>query len=303
MRVLLRISILAVLALIAGLVSAATGPSQTSARLALGGDVMFGRWTDEGWRETPIPQDFDDTRRRLRAADLTLINLETAICDQEVAVEMAPFLGSQRNRFTAPPSYLSELTDGGVDVAIVANNHAMDCGPQSMKRTLGHLGEHDIAAAGVWRAGEPAFGRPNFVSFGMNRAIIIAVTAHPPPVEWRAAEGPATLWRWDHDTRGLVEYVANLRDEHPRDLVIVSLHWGHELAAHPTAPQRKLSRQLIDAGADVIYGHGAHVLQEVEHYGDKAIVYSAGNLFFERRCRSIIARRRQRDRGGEPSGR
>ncbi|GHU83874.1 hypothetical protein FACS1894196_4450 [Clostridia bacterium] len=63
-------------------------------------------------------------------------------------------------------------------------------------------------------------------------------------------------------------------------LVIVSMHWGREEHATPTAEQLKLGPALMDAGADIVFGHGPHVLQPMEIYGGKPILYSLANFVF-----------------------
>jgi poly-gamma-glutamate synthesis protein (capsule biosynthesis protein) len=64
------------------------------------------------------------------------------------------------------------------------------------------------------------------------------------------------------------------------DVVVLSLHWGREFTEAPTAGQIALAHRLVDAGADVIIGHHPHVLQSVELYRDRPIVYSLGNFVF-----------------------
>ena len=65
------------------------------------------------------------------------------------------------------------------------------------------------------------------------------------------------------------------------DLVIVSLHWGRELLTTPKNWQVALARKIIDAGADVIWGHHPHILQQVQFYHGKPILYSTGNFTFD----------------------
>ncbi|HAZ64828.1 MAG TPA: capsular biosynthesis protein, partial [Armatimonadetes bacterium] len=66
------------------------------------------------------------------------------------------------------------------------------------------------------------------------------------------------------------------------DCLVVSLHWGQEYQARPSARQQRLGRAAIDAGADLVLGHHPHVAQPIETYRGKPIVYSLGNAIFDR---------------------
>jgi poly-gamma-glutamate synthesis protein (capsule biosynthesis protein) len=237
-------------------IGCAAPPAHRTVKLALGGDTMFGRWKDGAWRAFDDPRD-GELRARLSAADVALVNLETGLCD-------APGGGvHQQFRLTAPVApAIRWLTDAGVDVAIVANNHSLDCGPGGLDETARALGAAGIAAAGI--AGEPPAVRDDVV--------VVAATEPVPPVDEGGA-GPEVL----HEEK-LVAEIAAARAAHPGSIVVASLHWGVEDAPAPGADQRAFAHRLVDAGADVVYGHGPHVLQEV----DGAIVYSAGDLRFDR---------------------
>lgn len=243
---------------------------------------MFGRWRGDTWHaheDAAMPA----LARRLRAADIALVNLETALCDQATARHTAAAVRGQRYRLTAPPEHAAWLAEAGVDVAILANNHALDCGPDSLAGTRRALAAHGIAAVGAMPAGaqawpilviDRAWGRAG------GELVITAATMHPPPVR-PGALAPALLARTAQ--RDFEEHVRRLARAHPRALRVVSLHWGQEGAVHPGAHQRVLARRLVDAGAHVIHGHGAHVRQDIERYRGAAIVYSAGNLRFDMR--------------------
>ena len=270
------------LALLMAALCLGAGPAGTeSVRVALGGDLIFGRWVDGQWVSVGEQPEDEALQRRLRGADLALVNLETAICADKEARRWAPLFSEQLNRFTAPDEELEWLVDAGVDVAVVANNHALDCGPMSVEMAEEALIDRGIAAAGKWRPGDAKMGRPAVVEVGGQRAIVVAATTHPPASIERAPSGPVTLWRARHGAQILVDGVGELRRQEGQALVVVSLHWGQEFATTPMAWQRELARALIDAGADLVFGHGPHVMQPIEAYSGGAIVYSAGNLRFD----------------------
>ncbi len=88
-----------------------------------------------------------------------------------------------------------------------------------------------------------------------------------------------TGWRDDyHERDNIEEQIQRTSDEH--DLTIVSFHWGIERQYHPENTQKVLGRLAIDSGADLVWGHHPHVVQGIEEYEGKKILYSLGNFSF-----------------------
>lgn len=247
-------------------------------RISLGGDVMFGRWIAGERQSYEAPESFEDVRSHIRASDLAMTNLETGLCDRETAEEGRRSVYAQRHRFTAPPERLEWFVETGIDVAVVANNHAMDCGPEGLDHTLEALEERDVAAAGH-RHREADDWAPTVVSFEGGDLSVVAATAHVPPLDPQGAYEPRVVDPREADK--LVERVARTREQRPEDVVVASLHWGREHSSEPTRRQRQLAQRLAEAGADIVYGHGPHVLQPTEMIDGTAVVYSTGNLHFD----------------------
>ena len=270
--------------LVVAILCLGAGPAQEeSVRVALGGDVIFGRWQQEQWVPVEEGPEHRDLRRRLAGADLAMINLETAICEEEQARRWASVFRDQPNRFTASAEELQWLVQAGIDMAVIANNHALDCGPKSIVWTEEALAERGIGAAGGWHPGDGRLGRVVELEVNGAPVVVVAATAHPPASVNRAEAGPVTLWQAYRGAPELVEGIQNLRRDQPRALIVVSLHWGVEFQAAPLSWQRQLAHDLVDGGADLIFGHGPHTVQPTEFYAEAAIVYSAGNLRFEMR--------------------
>jgi hypothetical protein len=104
-------------------------------RLALGGDVMFGRVTADGWREHGGREPFGAWAAALQAADVAFVNLEMGVCEQGRTESLLPLLW-------APARSLQALSNAGIDAVSVANNHALDCGEDGLKRTLTARARH-----------------------------------------------------------------------------------------------------------------------------------------------------------------
>lgn len=211
-------------------------------------------------------------RGAIRGDEIAFINLETPLSEERPTLSGSPpILG-------APPEVAGVLADVGVDVASVANNHAWDQYSVGAGRTVDALQGAGVVALGAGPTVDAAFA-PRFVTTeGGVRVAFVGITERvnggPGPL------GASTLIaRWAED--GPVEAaLAAARAE--AELVVVSIHWSHDFRMIPHVGQRERARWLVEHGADVILGHGPHVLQEVERLpsprGEAVCVYSLGNL-------------------------
>lgn len=211
-------------------------------------------------------------RGAIRDDELAFINLETPLSEERPVLSGSPpILG-------APPEVAAVLRAVGVDVASVANNHAWDQYSVGAGRTVEALEGAGLVALGAGPTVEAAFA-PRFVTSASGvRVAFIGITERvnggPGPL------GPSTMIaRWENDT--LVEdALTAARAE--AELVVVSIHWSHDFREIPHRGQRERAQWMVDHGADVILGHGPHVLQEVERLssprGEAICAYSLGNL-------------------------
>lgn len=229
-------------------------------RVVLGGDVMFGRVTDDEVRPHGGPDPFRHLRGVLQRADVAMVNLEAGVCDRPSREPTGfPLL-------VAPPDRLPELAAAGVDVINVANNHALDCGSDGLRTASNETG---LQVAGL--EGSPAVEHASGV-------VVLGVTTHPPPY----ADGPPRPWFVPRTAlSSVISRVERLRSKRPDSLIIVSVHWGRERHVGPAGWQRTSARRMIDAGANVVAGHGSHVAEPTEEYGGGFIAYGLGNLLFD----------------------
>jgi poly-gamma-glutamate capsule biosynthesis protein CapA/YwtB (metallophosphatase superfamily) len=182
----------------------------------------------------------------LGADDLTIANLETPLSRAKPAVDHT-FV------FNGKPEYAKILAKGSVELVNLANNHTGDFGAEGAKQTV----------EAVEKAGVGAFGNGR--------------------VDRRMVKGVEVVnMGYLGGGKGTRERVVKDVKKHKRtdNLVIVSFHWGVEGLNVPVDDQRKMARAVIDAGADLILGHHPHVLQGIETYRGKHIVYSLANFVF-----------------------
>jgi poly-gamma-glutamate synthesis protein (capsule biosynthesis protein) len=240
------------------------------------GDIMLDRSLGTALSQGQLDYPFVGTAEQLRRADITIGNVESALGDIGKAE-------SKRYPFRAPPEAAESLAHAGFDVVSLANNHAGDYGDAALEQALELLAAQGIAAIGAGRNAQEAHAP--FISKIKDLKIAFLAYVHV-PIE--ASTGFDTKsWTATHDSPGVAwaEPVAIRRDvqviKDAVDLIIVLLHSGYEYQEAPSEPQTAAARAAIDAGANLVIGHHAHILQGIEFYGDGVIVYGTGNFAFE----------------------
>lgn len=237
--------------------------------VALAGDVMLGRSVaahlDDGGHLVD-----DDVAALLASADLVVANLECAISQRgEPWPDPAkPFF------FRAPPMAADVLAELGVDAVTLANNHALDFGPEALIDTAVHLDRVGIAHTGAGVTAEMA-RRPVVVSAGGLRLAVLGLSDHPP--DYAATDDrPGIAYA---DLRGGVpDWVGARLGEADADLRLVTPHWGPNMVGEPVAHVRAAAPQLVAAGADLVAGHSAHVVQGVAMIGGRPVLYDLGDF-------------------------
>lgn len=181
--------------------------------------------------------------------DLTIANFEGTLTDSDERED-------KTFAFKAPASYASILTGGSVEAVNTANNHSHDYGEQSFDDTLAALDD-----AGI-------------VHFGYDETAVMDVKG--------IKVGLVGIYElYDHLEREqqLKDNIAKVKADGAQ-LIVVIFHWGNETETVPDSNQTTLGRIAIDEGADLVCGHHPHVLQGIETYKDRNIVYSLGNFCF-----------------------
>ncbi|WP_309088458.1 CapA family protein [Domibacillus sp.] len=181
--------------------------------------------------------------------DLTTVNLETTLTE---ATEKA----EKKFRFKGDPEYTQILTDAGIEAVNVANNHIFDYLEQGYEDTKANLKAANIGF------------------FGYEDSFLTEVKGVK--VGALGYEG----WADTAEIRAQVEADIVQMREKGAAIVIVHFHWGVERSYVPEESQKTLARFAVDAGADLVVGHHPHVVQGIEEYNGKFIVYSLGNFMF-----------------------
>jgi poly-gamma-glutamate synthesis protein (capsule biosynthesis protein) len=229
-------------------------PAAGPVRLAFMGDLMLGRdvaraHADGDWSATA-----ETLQPYLSDVDLAFANLESPLTSAPLT---RPALDLR-----ASPQAAATVARLWFDVLSLANNHSLDAGETGVEDTIEALQSAGVAALGPTSA-------PLTVNLRGVRAAFLAFDD-----TWEDLDLPSAR-------------TAVARARRAAEIVVVSVHWGSELETSPNARQRADARELAGAGADLIVGHGPHVLQEVEWvWGDgrgrpTLVAYSLGNALFD----------------------
>ena len=224
------------------------------------GDVMLGRGASAKLSEpSSVLQQW---RKCISEADVAFCNLEGAVSEERPR---------RRNQLLAPASSVRQLRLAGFDVVSSANNHALDGGEKGLRLTREALRRARIGSIGT-RIGIETWSGWRKTVRG-HRVAFLAATAWGP---FRAGRAEVRSLA----SSDLLEQIRALSSA--GDSVFVSVHWGNEYTAQPTAGQRRTAHALIDAGACAVLGHHPHVVQTVETYRGRPVFYSLGNFVFDR---------------------
>lgn len=203
-------------------------------------------------------------------ADMTMINNEFPFSTRG---EKAP---DKQFTFRVNPRYVSALQDMGVDVASLANNHALDFGPDALSDSFTTLDNAGIPYVGAGETRERA-EEAIYVEADGRKVGVLSASRVIPVHTWNIMNSQPGLF-CTYDSEPLVARIKEIKDE--CDYVVVFVHWGIERNAYPESYQRDLAHQYIDAGADLVVGNHAHVPQGIEYYKGVPIVYCLGNYIF-----------------------
>jgi len=241
-------------------------------KIALMGDVMLGRMVNEFLEGMPPAYPWGDAAPILKQADLRICNLECVLADQGKPWSSKTFY------FRSDSKNAAVFKEGEIDLVSLANNHSLDFGYYALENMLDNLDRAGVGHAGAGMDSDKAM-KPVFKEAGGLKIGFISFTDNEPT--WEAGKGlPGTFYvpidLQDRRAAQLIELIKEAKSD--SDIVIVSAHWGPNWGYHPEPKHIPFAHALIDAGADIIFGHSAHVFQGIEIYKGKPIFYSAGDF-------------------------
>ena len=247
---------------------AQTAASEPVVSIAFVGDIMLDETPGKYVKQGHDP--FAPFAALLNTADIRVGNLECVIATLGSAEVDKPYT------FRAHPRSL-KLLKQHFDAVSLANNHTGDFGPVAFDEMLTLLEKNKIGyfggGANLSKAHLPLIIERN----GLKIALLGYDEFFPRSFE---ADFDKSGVAWSEDEQVQFD-IARARKEFHADLVIPMMHWGWEHEGQSSPRQRQLARLMIDAGADAVVGGHPHVIQDIEHYQGKPIIYSLGNFVFD----------------------
>jgi len=241
--------------------------NQDKVRFIAAGDLNLAHWItpvlDKKGKEYP----FKFIKDYMLSADLVFSNLEAPFCNTG---EPYP----KNFVFKVPEKHINVLKAGNINLVSLANNHILDYGVPCLKSTVELLEKEKIYFAGAGenfkKAHKPSIFEINNVKFAF-----FAYSMTLPKYFFASDSTGGTAYPKRKILKDSISFYNDKVDH-----IIVSFHWGKELAELPKEYQQNYARWAIDYGADLILGHHPHVLQGIEKYKNRIIVYSLANFIF-----------------------
>lgn len=239
--------------------------------LAFGGDVLLSDGLNAVYDKGGIASVYDSrVLEKMQAADILMINQEFPFSTKGTAME------DKQYTFRANPRYVQIFKDMGVDIVTLANNHTLDFGPEALLDTLSTLEDAGLPYVGAGENLERA-ARVIRIEKGGRKIGFLGASRVIPVTGWYAGKDRPGLFA-TYDPAQMLEKIAEAKGT--CDYVVAYVHWGVEYADTPEEYQRQMAQKYIDAGADLVVGSHPHVLQGIEYYKGKPILYSLGNFLF-----------------------
>jgi len=246
----------------------------------------------------------------LTASNQIILNLETPILEGTGLPSSPKVAAGYPVHYGKGGPGASTLKAAGVTAVSLGNNHTMDEGEEGLVQTLAALDKAGIGYFGAGRntmeASRPWHQQVQVGNKTLDLFVLNAYAyrqAYDKDFQFYATTSTPGVWLLER--RAMAQQIHELRAGHPQAFIIIFPHWGWNYADKDDVQQR-VARHLIQAGADLILGHGAHRLQEIDQFQDRWILYGLGNLLFNTRGRfsqtqslpfSLVARLLIEDRG------
>jgi len=252
-----------------------------SITFGLGGDVMIGRNVGESILKKGLMYPWGSLLTSLRSTSFNLVNLESTLT-KSTKKNPQP----KAFNFQSDPKNIEALLKAHIQVVNLANNHSLDFEDEGLEETLNVLNKNNMYHVGAGMNLEQAQKPAIFTKNGF-RFAVLGFTDNEPL--WAATDkkpGNNFITINQKTAESIKPLIQNTKKD--ADILIVSLHWGPNWEEKPSKEFVNFAHALIDAGADVIHGHSAHIFQGIELYKNKLIFYSCGDLLDDYKVEKLL---------------
>jgi poly-gamma-glutamate synthesis protein (capsule biosynthesis protein) len=236
--------------------------------LCLMGDFMLDSRIKFYLNKYGLMYPFENIIPVLKNYDIKALNLEMPV-SQNAGKKI-----DKKFNFKGEDYALRMLHRAGIDFVSLANNHMVDFGKDIAQDTIDNLDKWNIKSSGN-------IFSPEYVIFKINNLKIGFLGTMDLNNQHKEFQEVCNMY----DDKKTPTQIKKLKEK--SDIVCVSIHWGIEGDTKASPRQKELAKKMIDAGADIIWGHHPHVIQEVERYKNGVIFYSLGNFIFSHLTPSI----------------
>ena len=244
------------------------------------GDVEISPYVQKNYTDGGIDKVIDPTlKKELTDADILEVNNEFSYSERGTPES------DKQYTFRVNPSYVTILSQMGVDVAGLANNHVLDYGKEALTDTCTTLANAKIAYTGAGKDIEEAQQLVTIEKNGKKYGFLAASRVIPKG-SWDVKNSQPGVFS-AYDTTDLLQKIQEAKKS--CDYVFVCIHWGTEHTTTLTPYQPVMAHAMIDAGADAVIGSHSHCLQGIEYYHGKPVFYSLGNFIFNQTIDQTIA--------------
>jgi poly-gamma-glutamate synthesis protein (capsule biosynthesis protein) len=230
-------------------------PRAPATRVLFVGDIMLGRGVESLMEEYGMEYPFQNVRKRITEASLSVGNLEGIVSEKHIHTPSMTF------QFSIRSEYLSYVHAVGIDVLSLANNHSNDYGDGALAYTRALCIQSNLLCGGGPTM-TPEYSTVVTEVHGKKIGLFFLQTVTQTPA-------------FDD----IMKQIMSLRTE--SDIQIAYVHWGDEYALTHNVAQELLAKKLIDSGIDAVIGLHPHVVQDIGMYKGKPIFYSLGNFIFD----------------------
>ncbi len=239
--------------------------------ITAGGDVMGDRKMATFLDKNGGAAAFEGVKPYFEGAHIGFVNLEGAISDTGSRNTVKEYT------FRSRVALIDGLTSAGIDVVSLANNHVLDYRWAALADCISRLDSAGIKHAGAGKDFDTA-SAPVILDTPAGKVSMIAVSQITASFASTSSRPGTYYVSEDSISKALLAKVTEASQQ--SDFVVVSIHWGVEYKTVANSKQTSLAHALIDAGADLVLGHHPHVVQGMEIYKDRLIVYSLGDFVF-----------------------
>jgi poly-gamma-glutamate capsule biosynthesis protein CapA/YwtB (metallophosphatase superfamily) len=241
--------------------------TQKTIKIGFAGDVMIGRLVNDSIKEKGYRYLWGTVLPRLQSNNINVVNLETTLTHSSKALPKV-------FNYKSDPGHVQALVEANINIVNLANNHSKDFDNEGLIETIDTLDQASIKHVGAGKNKVQAQTPVIIEKHGIKIGIIGATDNEP---TWAANQKtPGINYFTPSAIDNLLNDISELKKQ--VNLAIISLHWGPNMREQPSSDFIEAAHKMIDAGADIIHGHSAHIFQGIEIYKNKVIMYDTGDF-------------------------